>query len=218
VTAEGVWGHVRFSGQAESQWEIDVKTRDVVAKLIQKPQAERHRNWLLTRHIDYTITQFIMNRTEGNIQISGKERPFQGYGYHEHNWGVQPRHSRASWLHYWAPDMAGIVLDCHYDAGVAHHYTYFWRNGQGSYLSSPAQFTFHPSDLTTPWAIMSPDLELHIKPIYTHRTRVKLPPVLAYINIDYYEQLVEVRGAATLHGEQIQIDGMGKYDHNFNAW
>jgi hypothetical protein len=125
VIAEGQWGHMRFQGQAESIWQIDVQAPNLRIQCQQSPQAPVHTNRLLTRHIDYTITQFPMNTAEGTVQLKGQAFPFSGYGYHEHNWGVQPRHSRANWLHFWAPETAGIVLDCHYDAGVPHHYTYF---------------------------------------------------------------------------------------------
>lgn len=59
VSAEGSWGHVRFRGQAEIGWQIDVQTPHVQAACMQQPRAGTHRNWLLTQHIDYTIQQFV---------------------------------------------------------------------------------------------------------------------------------------------------------------
>ncbi len=47
---------------------------------------------------------------------------------------------------------------------------------------------------------------------------MKIPPLLAYIDIDYYEQLLEVEGFASLAGQQIPIKGLGKLDHNWNRW
>jgi hypothetical protein len=218
VTAAGAWGHLRFSGQAEHEWEIDVRTPAIAARCVQTPLAAVHQNRLLTRTLDYTITQFVMNTTSGTLWVDGREYAFQGYGYHEHNWGVQPRHSTAHWLHFWMPQTAGVVLNCYYDAGVPHHYTYLWREGNAAYLFSPAQFHFDPEALESPWHIKSPDLDLQVTPLYSHRTRMDLPPVLPYISIDYYELLLQVRGAALVQGTRIEIDGFGKYDHNFNRW
>jgi len=218
VTAEGQWGHVRFLGRAEESWAIDVQTPSVTVRCTQKPQAPVHHNRLLTRTLDYTIMQFVMNATSGTLRLDDKDYDFQGYGYCEHNWGVQPRHSTANWLHFWMPDLAGIVLNCIYDAGVPHHYTYLWRGGQESYLFSPAQFHFDPGALDATWRCRSPDLELQVQPLYTHHTRMQLPPVLPYINIDYYEQLLQVQGWLSVEGTRIQVDGVGKYDHNFNFW
>jgi hypothetical protein len=47
---------------------------------------------------------------------------------------------------------------------------------------------------------------------------MKIPPLLAYIDIDYYEQLLEVEGSALVDGERIPINGLGKLDHNWNRW
>lgn len=218
VAAEGRWGHLRFSGQAESEWEIDVHTAAMSAQCRQTPISPLHRNRLLTRRIDYTIQQFAMTATRGSLRLDGREVPFQGYGYHEHNWGVQPRHSTAHWLHFWMPDTAGVVLNCFYDAGVPHHYTHLWRQGQAAYLFSPAQFDFDPGALGAPWQVSSPDLDLQVMPLYAHRTRIQVPPLLPYVSIDYYELLAHVRGVALVHGDRIEIDGIGKYDHNFNWW
>jgi hypothetical protein len=195
-----------------------VQTTGVTAQCTQKPLTPAHRNRLLTRRIDYTITQFVMTATSGNLRLDGREYPFQGYGYHEHNWGVQPRHSTAHWLHFWMPQTAGVVLNCFYDAGVPHHYTYMWREGNAAYLFSPAQFDFDPGATDAPWQIKSPDLDLQIVPLYTHRTRLQYPPLLPYVSIDYYEQLVQVRGLAVVQGSRVEIDAIGKYDHNFNRW
>ena len=218
VAAGGTWGHLRFSGRAEDEWTIDVQTAGVTARCTQRPSAPVHRNRLLTRRIDYTITQFVMTATSGVLRLDGRDHQFQGYGYHEHNWGVQPRHSTAHWLHFWMPQMAGVVLNCFYDAGVPHHYTYLWREGNAAYLFSPAQFDFDPSATDAPWQIKSPDLDLQIAPLYTHRTRLQYPRLLPYVSIDYYEQLVQVRGLAVVQGSRVEIDAIGKYDHNFNRW
>jgi hypothetical protein len=114
--------------------------------------------------------------------------------------------------------MAGIVLDCHYDAGVPHHYTYFWHQGQWRYLFSPAQFFFTPDKIGQEWQVKSPDLELTIKPLYSHHTQMRIPPVLSYISVDYHEVLVNVTGIATVDGHKVDIAGIGKFDHNFNRW
>jgi len=211
VGAEGKWGQLRFLGQAESGWQVNAQTHDVQIKCQQTAVAPVHTNHLLTRHIDYHIMQFPMDAVQGRLQLNGQESPFNGYGYHEHNWGVQPRHSRANWLHFWGSEMAGIVLDCHYDAGVPHHYTYVWQQGQWRYL-------FTPDQIDRAWQIKSPDLDLTVSPLYSHHTRMRIPRVLSYINIDYYEVLANVEGAVWLDGHQVDIQGIGKFDHNFNLW
>ena len=114
--------------------------------------------------------------------------------------------------------MAGIVLDCHYDAGVPHHYTYFWHQGQWRYLFSPAQFFFTPAKVDEAWQVKSPDLDLTVSPLYSHHTRLRIPPVLSYINVDYYEVLANVEGAVLVDGQEIVVNGTGKFDHNFNLW
>lgn len=217
ISAQGGWGNVRFQGQAEDGWQIDVQTLHVQASCVQQPRAEMHRNWLLTQHIDYTIQQFVMNRCQGTVALNGRSVPFQGYGYHEHNWGVQPRHSTAHWLHFWTPDSAGVILSCFYDAGVPHHYSFLWREKEYP-LHSPAEFTFDPAHPMQPWEVKSPDLQLAIQPITAHHTRMQIPPLLGYINVDYYEQLLSVRGTAWVHGGPLSIDGIGKLDHNWNCW
>jgi hypothetical protein len=218
VAAEGKWGQLRFRGCVENGWEIDVQTPHVTARCHQVPQAAVQRNWLLTQHLDYTIQQFIMNRTEGTVQFEGQSYPIAGTGYCEHNWGVQPRHSTAHWLHFWCPETAGVVLNCYYDAGVPHHYTYLWHQGQGQYLHSPAQFSFDPAQPDLPSQVRSPDLNLHLQPLATHHSRMQIPPKIAYIDIDYYEQLLEVQGTAWVHGQIVPINGLGKLDHNWNRW
>jgi hypothetical protein len=45
-----------------------------------------------------------------------------------------------------------------------------------------------------------------------------IPPLIEYIHIDYFEQLLEVKGTANVRGETISIDGTGKLDHNWNRW
>ncbi len=218
VAAEGKWGHLRFRGQAESGWQIKVHTPNLQIQCQEHCQAPVHTNRLLTRSIDYSITQFPMNTVQGTMDLKGQASAFQGYGYCEHNWGVQPRHSRANWLHFWAPEMAGIALDCHYDAGVPHHYTYWWHAGEWRYLFSPAQVFFTPERLGRSWQVKSPDLDLTATPLYTHHTRMRMPPVLSYINVDYYELLVSVQGTVGAPGKEIAVDGIGKFDHNFNLW
>jgi hypothetical protein len=211
-------GTPRFGGCAENGWEIDVQTPHVTARCVQVAQAPVHRNWLQTQHIDYTIQQFVMNRVQGEVGLDGRQVSFNGYGYHEHNWGVQPRHSTAHWLHFWSPQTAGVVLSCHYDAGVAHHYTYLWHAGRSHTLYSPAGFSFDPGSPDAPHRVESPDLTLEIRPITAYHTRMKIQPVLAYIDVDYFEQLLEVRGKAWAEGQPLDIQGIGKLDYNWNRW
>jgi hypothetical protein len=40
--------------------------------------------------------------------------------------------------------------------------------------------------------------------------------VFSYINIDYYEVLAHVEGTILLDGQDIVVNGIGKFDHNFN--
>jgi hypothetical protein len=47
---------------------------------------------------------------------------------------------------------------------------------------------------------------------------MQVPPLLAYVDIDYYEQLLEVEGSAILEGRRVGIRGMGKFDFNWNRW
>ncbi len=218
VAAEGKWGHLRFHGRAEEGWHIEAQTAHVKAECTQQPQVPAHRNWLLTQHIDYTIQQFMLNRAEGSLQFEGQDSAFSGYGYHEHNWGVQPRHSTAQWLHFWGPELAGVALSCYYDGGVPHHYTCLWHRGQKHTLYSPAQFTFDPARSDLPSQVSAPDLALRLEPLATHHSRMQIPPVAAYIDIDYYEQLLKVEGSAWVQGKQIEIQGLGKLDHNWNRW
>jgi hypothetical protein len=218
VKAEGKWGHLHFNGCAEQNWEIDILTPHVSAHCVQIPQAPAHRNWLQTQHLDYTIQQFVSNQVQGTIAINSREVPLNGYGYHEHNWGVQPRHSSAHWLHFWGPQMAGVVLNCYYDAGVPHHYTYLWQAGGSHTLYSPAHFSFDPGSPDAPHRVESPDLNLVLRPLAVHHTRMQMPPILAYINVDYYEQLLEVQGQAWLEGQPVDIQGFGKLDYNWNRW
>jgi hypothetical protein len=218
VLAEGKWGRMHFQGCAEEGWQVEVDSPQLKARVRQIPRAPRHKDWLLTQHIDYTITQFVMNHAGGQIQFEGQDVSFSGYGYHEHNWGVQPRHSTAHWLHFWCPDTAGVVLNCYYDHGVPHHYTYLWHEGGEYKMYSPAHFTFDPRSPQDPWRVHSPDLELSIRPLAAHHSRMQIPPLLAYIDIDYYEQLLEVEGYALVEGQRIPIAGLGKLDHNWNRW
>jgi len=218
VRADGKWGQLSFSGSAEAGWQVEVETPAISANFTQRAESDVNRNWLLTQQIDYSIQQFVQGKTEGKLKFEGQEHVFSGYGYHEHNWGVQPRHSSAHWLHFWGLDAAGVVMSCYYDSGVPHHYTYLWHKGAAHFLASPAQFTFDPSQPDSAWKVLSPDLELEIKPIHLHRSRMQIPPLVPYIDIDYYEQLFELSGAAWVHGEKIDLTGLGKFDHNWNKW
>jgi hypothetical protein len=218
VEARGAWGSVAFRGRAEAGWEIDVRTPRLQIACRQTPRTPPHLNRLLARPIDYRILQFPWNAAEGKVVLQGREFAFQGDGYCEHTWGVQPRHSTANWLHFWTPDTAGVVMDCLYNTGIPHHYTCLWHAGGWQYLSSPARFFFAPDSIDRPWQIRSPDLELTVRPLYSHRTRMRLPPVLPYIDIEYYEVLGGVEGTAWWRGEKIGIRGIGKFDHNFNLW
>jgi hypothetical protein len=85
-------------------------------------------------------------------------------------------------------------------------------------LHSPAQFTFAPAEPLAHWEVNSPDLSLYIQPIAGHHTRIHIPPGLAYVNVNYYEQLLHVQGTAWLHGTPVEIDGVGKLDFNWNRW
>ncbi len=218
VNAAGKWGSVRFAGCAEEGWQVDVQTPQVSARCAQRLQAPAHRNWLLTWHIDYTIQQFASNRCEGTVQLNGRDYPFAGYGYHEHNWGVQPRHSSARWLHFWTPEGAGVALACRYDAGISHAYTFLWQDGREAALAAPAEFSFDPARPEADSQVNSPDLRLCLRPLYGHHTRMQMPPLLAYIDVDYYEQLLEVEGTALVEGKPAAIKGVGKLDFNWNKW
>jgi hypothetical protein len=218
VEARGAWGSVVFRGRVESGGEIDVRTPGLRIACRQTPRTPPHFNRLLARPIDYRILQFPLNSAEGKVLLQGSEFPFQGYGYFEHNWGVQPRHSTADWLHFWTPDAAGVVMDCLYNSGIPHHYTCLWHADGWQYLSSPARFFFSAEAAGRPWQIRSPDLELTFRPLYSHRTRMQLPPLLPYIDLDYVEVLGAVEGTAWWRGETVGIQGIGKFDHNFNLW
>jgi hypothetical protein len=54
--------------------------------------------------------------------------------------------------------------------------------------------------------------------LYPHHTEMRLSPLLSYVAIDYYEQVAQVKGTATVEGTRIEIDGIGNYDHTFNLW
>ncbi len=218
VAAEGQWGRLSFRGRAELGWQVEAQTASLRAQVFQRPESPPHRDWLLTRNLDYTIQQFAAGRTEGLVRFEGQERPFSGHAYHEHAWGVQPRHSTARWLHFWGTDLAGVILNCSYDSGVPHHYTYLWYHGQEYRLYSPAHFTYDPAVPEAPWQVRSPDLELRIRPLTVHQTRTKIPPWPAYIDIDYHEQLLEVDGMAWVQGHTLSVHGLGKMDFNWNRW
>ena len=218
VSAQGKWGQLSFRGRLEDGWQVEVETPHVRGRFSQRAQSPVHRDRLLTQHLDYSIQQFASARTEGLLRFDGQDLPFGGYGYNEHAWGVQPRHSTACWLHFWGRDLAGVVLSCLYDSGVPHNYTYLWQNGHDHRLYSPAHFSFDPALPEMPWQVRSPDLELDVRPLAVHHTRMRMPPWPAYIDIDYHEQLVEAEGTAWLRGKKVMIQAVGKMDHNWNRW
>jgi hypothetical protein len=39
-----------------------------------------------------------------------------------------------------------------------------------------------------------------------------------FIDIDYYEQLLEIKGFALVQGQRIPIEGLGKLGLNWNRW
>ncbi len=218
VHAKGKWGSLRFSGRAEDGWRVEVKTGRLQAEITQRPEAELHVNNLLTQHIDYSIRQFIKNDCQGELALDGEAGRFSGHGYHEHNWGVQARHSTAHWLHFWSPAAAGVILSCHYDEGLPHHYSFLWTGGEEKTLHSPAEFLFDAAEPDKPWKVVSPDLLIEARPVTGHKTRIRVPPLLPYLDVDYYEQLLEVRGRAIVEGREVPITGMGKLDFNWNRW
>jgi len=216
IYAKGKWGSLKFFGSAETQWDIHVETKEVKADIIQKPLVPIHRNRLYTKKINYFITQFIKNEMSGNLAINNsKMLNIKGFGYSEHNWGIQPSHSTTHWLHFWAQNIAGIVMDCRYDTGLAHNYNFFWFNDNGFYLPAPSNFHYDPENPMKPFMIESPDLKIKAVPITSHFTRKKIWPIL---NIDYQEILLYVKGWVYYRGNEISIDGIGKIDHNFNKW
>jgi hypothetical protein len=218
VAAQGRWGRLAFHGRLEDGWQVEVRTPSLDGRLTQQARSPVHRDRLLTRSLDYAIQQFASVRTEGRLRFEGQDLPFAGYGYAEHAWGVQPRHSTAYWLHFWGRDLAAVVLSCTYDYGVAHHYTYLWRGGEDFRLGSPAHFTYDPAFPQSPWRVRSADLELDVRPLVVHHTRMRIPPWPAYIDIDYHEQLAEVSGTAWVRGKRVPIRAIGKMDHNWNRW
>ncbi len=218
VSARGKWGSLCFKGSAEEGWKIDVKTETVSTSISQNTVSGMHKNNLLTERIDYTILQSVNNEVSGEISFSGKKIVIGGFGYFEHAWGIQARRSVANWLHFWSDTASGIVMDCRYDAGVPHHYTYLWTRESSGLRYSPAVFSFDPKNTRNDWTISSPDLNLKLTPVHTHKTRKKIPPVISYFDIDYNEQLVRIKGEAVLNGKTIEINGLGKYDYNINKW
>jgi hypothetical protein len=160
----------------------------------------------------------VRNDIEGTISFNGNEHNLSGYGYYEHAWGVQARLSVANWLHFWSPQVSGVVMDCHYDAGIPHNYTLIQMNSEQHYLHAPASFSFNPDTPKSTWNITSPDLNLTITPIHGHGIIKKIPPIFPYIDINYQELLVNIQGEAVINGETVPIAGTGKYDHNVNKW
>lgn len=218
LRASGSWGKLIFTGNAEEGWKVEVETPMIQAKLLQHARVALHSNNLLTKRIDYSIRQYIDTDCEGSLAFKGASGPFSGHGYHEHNWGVQPRHSTAHWLHFWTPECAGVVLSCHYDEGLAHHYSFLAFRNRECHLYSPAEFRFDPSAADTAWSLSSPDLSLDIVPLFTHRTRIRVPKIFPYVDVDYYEQLLRVKGRALIEGKSIPLEGIGKLDFNWNKW
>jgi hypothetical protein len=218
VTAKGGWGSLHFGGSGNLGWKVTIDTKDLSAEISQKPQVPQHVNRLYTKYINYWITQFIRNEMQGSIKIKkGSQQEFKinGYGYCEHNWGVQPGHSTTNWLHFWAHNITGIVMDCRYDAGIPHAYNYFWYKDEGFYLSGPVHYTYHPDTANNQFSVKGPGIDLVCTPHYVHFTRKK---VLWLVNTDYQEVLVDIEGTVTKNGEKIPIKGIGKLDHNFNKW
>lgn len=218
VRAEGTWGQLAFKGSREAGWNIEARTPSIACDLRQSAVADAHFNKIETRKIDYCVFQFISNETSGTLEVDGSEAPFQGYGYCEHNWGIQPRHSTANWLHLWSPETAAVIMSCYYDAGVPHHYDYIWTEGKGHYLPSPSHFGFDAREPMSPWTVKSPAIDLEVSPIYHHPSRMRVPPLVSYLDIDYHQLLVEVRGSAIVGGNTKRIDAIGKYDYNRNLW
>jgi len=54
--------------------------------------------------------------------------------------------------------------------------------------------------------------------VSTHTTRMRIPPWPAYIDVDYLEQLLEVKGKVMVEGQPLEIQGIGKLDYNSNRW
>jgi hypothetical protein len=218
IAAEGKWGRLVFRKDAADTWSTEVNSDTVKADLRQVLLAPLHRNRLLSRRIDYNIEQYPLNAAEGTLDFGEGPTPFEGYGYCENCRGVQPRQSTANWLHFWAADSAGVLLDCFYDEGVHHHYAYLWSKGEGAYLTTPLFFGYDPSAVDREWYVRSPDLELLVSPLSFHRNVKRIPPLVPYLSIDYHELLVRVSGRTYTSRGEVDIDGIGKYDHNFNLW
>ncbi|MFA6449823.1 MAG: DUF2804 family protein [bacterium] len=218
ISSKGKWGTLAFRGNSEINWQLEIDSNTIKASIKQTARSALHRKRLLTKKIDYTLLQSVLNDIEGTISFAGRDINVRGVGYFEHAWGVQPRLSVANWMHFWAPNASGVVMDCMYDAGVPHNYTYIWSGSQNKYLYSPAHFSFNPERPEEPWKISSPDLDLDVAPIIMHRMKKKIPPVFPYIDIDYFELLAKISGGATVNGASISINGFGKYDYNFNRW
>ena len=47
-----------------------------------------------------------------------------------------------------------------------------------------------------------------------YHTHLRIPPVLAYVDVDYFEQLLEVEGLARVNDQPVPIQGVGKLDYN----
>ncbi|MBN2155479.1 MAG: hypothetical protein JW776_05515 [Candidatus Lokiarchaeota archaeon] len=218
ISAKGEWGSFHFKGSGNEGWTVKINTKDIYAEISQNPKIPQHINRLYTKHINYWVTQFIRNEMQGKIKIktdSKSEFIIDGYGYCEHNWGVQPGHSTTNWLHFWSENVTGIVMDCRYDAGIPHAYNYFWHNDAGFYLPGQVHYSYHPDTSNEPFTVKGPGIDLICVPHYVHFTRKKIWPI---VNIDYQEILVEVKGTISKDGQAIPVNGVGKLDHNFNKW
>jgi hypothetical protein len=218
VAAIGKWGKIHFFGCSEDKWIIEIESAALCAKVEQRQVSAMRRDRLLTEKIDYSILQSALNKMEGRVSFGEHDYDLSGYGYSEHAWGVQPRRSQANWMHFWSPEASGVVMDCLYDSALPHNYSYVWQGSENRNIHSPARFSFDAASPRASWKITSPDLHLDVSPIYAHRTIKKIPFVLPYIDIDYYELLVRVQGSVSIDGARIPINGIGKYDYNDNKW
>ncbi len=61
-------------------------------------------------------------------------------------------------------------------------------------------------------------LDLTVRPLYTHHARLRLPPILSYTGVDYCGRLVGVEGRILTPDGRVDVQGIGRLDHNFNLW
>ena len=141
LAAKERWGFVQLKGNASEKWIISIRTKQIKADFQQSPLIQLHYNRFYAQKIDYSITQHISNIMTGSMIITGNlEFDLEGYGYSEHNWGVQPKHLTAYWLHFWGSPFSGVIMDCRYDAGIPHRYTFIASPDTRFYL--PGQVFF----------------------------------------------------------------------------